>query len=134
MGFLANGTSCGHEFSGLEVPLAYCTRFLAKYKGQEAVRGCGNAVSIEEFAKGTEADRKRFQFGKFTQPQQASQELFLNIEKENLVVVMSAVDWWKSGRQEGWAAFSAGCVPWIFLERCGKTGARRVALGAAGNF
>jgi len=39
-----------------------------------------------------------------------------------LVVVMSAVDWWKTQRHEALAVFSRRHVQWICVERFGKTG------------
>jgi len=39
-----------------------------------------------------------------------------------LVVVMSAVDWWKTQRHEALAVFSRRHVQWICVERFGKNG------------
>ena len=39
-----------------------------------------------------------------------------------LVVVMSAVDWWKTQRHEALAVFSRRHVQWIGVERFGKNG------------
>jgi hypothetical protein len=48
---------------------------------------------------------KHFQFGAFSQTPQTSQESFPNKQKYSLLVVMSAVDWWKSPQKEALIVF-----------------------------
>jgi hypothetical protein len=58
----------------------------------------------------------------FSQTQELSQQLSDKNTSLNLVVVMSAVDWWKTQRHEALAVFSRRHVQWICVERFGKTG------------
>jgi hypothetical protein len=99
-------------FSGAEVPLAYCTRFFAKYKGREGARGCGNNDWF--------ADGKHSRFATFSQTRQTSQDSFPNKIKTPLVVVMSAVDWWKSSKDEALTDFLRSGVRWMVWRLLGK--------------
>jgi hypothetical protein len=55
------------------------------------------------------------------QSNKTHQRIFLRMEKkEELVVVMSAVDWWKSEETAVLARFFDRCVRWNFLRECGK--------------
>jgi hypothetical protein len=66
---------------------------------------------------------------KFAQQQQALQESLRRRKNIKLVVVMSAVDWWKSSPVECLGALRPAGVRWNFLRLFGK----RVAFGMGGS-
>jgi hypothetical protein len=86
LGFLADSSSCGHVFSGSEVPLAYCTRFSAKYKGHKPEKTCGNGGFGGRHAENQNLHSNKKFYKNPNEPEKI----------EKLVVVMSAVDRWKS--------------------------------------
>jgi len=59
--------------------------------------------------------------GGFSQTQELSQKLSKKIELIKLVVVMSAVDWWKSSQTLAPLENCPHGVAWISMRICGKT-------------
>src|SRR5258708_36186525 len=93
--FLACGPWCSHRASSL-LPLPYCTRFSQKYKGRQPSQYCGNELCHSLCTFQLTCPPHSAERGTLFTNSIITTEAFTNLETIKLVVMMSALETWKS--------------------------------------